>query len=86
MKVVPIATSSPCRVDTVVGVDRSRTFSLSNVILHAWGGGASASVLGQRAAGTSLGAPHGVHALQQCTAPGMPAPRLLPPISRCALT
>ena len=37
MKVVPMATSSPCRVDTVVGVDRSRTFSLSNVILCAGG-------------------------------------------------
>ncbi len=34
MNVAPIATSSPCRVVTVVGVDRSRTFSLSNVILQ----------------------------------------------------
>ena len=35
MKVVPMATSSPCRVVTLVGVDRSRTFSLSKVILRA---------------------------------------------------
>jgi hypothetical protein len=35
MKVAPMATSSPCRVVTVVGVDKSLTFSLSNVILQA---------------------------------------------------
>lgn len=39
MLVLPMATSSPCRVVTLVGVLRSRTFSLSNVMLQGSEGG-----------------------------------------------